>query len=384
MPKIKITEVDNTGVTLLPEVSNTVYIPGMAAEAFEPELFTSVSSFKNSAHFNFESGSTPDSSYKLALRLLELGMYVLYEGFTEAPTASGIDWTRLEDKSLYDVKFLSTGAYAIPSSAMVTCAEKRGDCVALIDHPKEISGESAEGQALAVRSWFETNGYNAGSEYAAAFTPWCDISLSNSEESLPGSAAYLLAYARMAQNNPGWFAAAGSFRGVVPGLVDVSYKYTSADCEILQARSATGEVELDQTGDNVGIAINPIAYRRPFGIVVWGNRTMLKNVSGTKATSFLNIRNLISEIKKTLYNAANTYTFEQNSEVLWINFKSVITPLLDRMQSSQGINGYSIAKLATPAKARLKARISIIPIEAVEDFELEVYLEDSLETSENA
>ena len=52
MPKIKITEVDNTGVTLLPEVSNTVYIPGMAAEAFEPELFTSVSSFKNSAYFN--------------------------------------------------------------------------------------------------------------------------------------------------------------------------------------------------------------------------------------------------------------------------------------------------------------------------------------------
>ena len=100
------------------------------------------------------------------------------------------------------------------------------------------------------------------------------------------------------------------------------------------------------------------------------------------ASSFLNIRQLCCEIKKTLYRAARRFTFEPNSDALWYNFKSVITPLLDEMKSNQGIKGYQIIKLKTNKKALLVAKIKIVPIEAVEDFDLTVELADSIEVNE--
>jgi hypothetical protein len=83
-----------------------------------------------------------------------------------------------------------------------------------------------------------------------------------------------------------------------------------------------------------------------------------------------------------MYEASRKYTFEQNTETLWINFQSYITPLLDRMQSGNGILGYTFVKQKTDAKARLKAKLTIIPVEAVEDFDLHVELADSLNVSE--
>jgi hypothetical protein len=109
---------------------------------------------------------------------------------------------------------------------------------------------------------------------------------------------------------------------------------------------------------------------------------MLVNAGSTKATSFMNVRVLISELSKALYDASVANTFEQNNEVLWFKFTSMITPLLDRMTSGEGIEGYRLIRLATDKKARLKAKLIITPIEAVEDFEIEISLEDSIEVNE--
>ena len=77
MPKVQIKEVDNTGAIQLDGTSNVVYIPGLASgsTAVEPKLFSSVSKFVEKAEDYAE-----DGSYKLAKRLLQLGMQVLYEG----------------------------------------------------------------------------------------------------------------------------------------------------------------------------------------------------------------------------------------------------------------------------------------------------------------
>ena len=47
------------------------------------------------------------------------------------------------------------------------------------------------------------------------------------------------------------------------------------------------------------------------------------------------------------------------------------------MKANQGIEDYIIEQVETTEKAKLMAKIRIIPIEAVEDFELELALEDS-------
>jgi hypothetical protein len=48
------------------------------------------------------------------------------------------------------------------------------------------------------------------------------------------------------------------------------------------------------------------------------------------------------------------------------------------MKADQGIKGYTITQTANDKKALLTARIRIVPIEAVEDFDISIYLEDSL------
>lgn len=392
MPKYKITEVDNTGSLSLNEQSNVVFIPGKGSPldiAKGPTLCRTKAELDKLLE---NSGDTHDASYYIALRLISLGMQVLYkvclvvthEGVDSIRMAEE-DWEALKDKNLYDIRFLTTGGYAIPSSYMVECATKRGDCIALIDHAKTLddSSESGADNSYAGKVRRAVSTYT--SKYAACFTPWFQADLGDtSATDVPGSVGYLLAYARSVQSNPLWKAVAGVFRGRIPELVSVDYDYTSADCDKLQGRAE----ELDDEGDNSVFAINPICYRRysgftgGFNYVIYGNRTLLApGEKGLQATSFLNVRALITELSKTLYNASVTYTFEQNSDVLWVNFKSLITPLLDKMQSGEGIAGYRIDRIATNKKARLCARVTIVPIEAVEDFELEIYLEDSLDAS---
>ena len=74
--------------------------------------------------------------------------------------------------------------------------------------------------------------------------------------------------------------------------------------------------------------------------------------------------------------------FEQNSDVLWVNFCSMIQPFLDRMMSGQGLSSYKIIKekLDTNGqkmpKGKLRATIKLWPIYAVEWFDITIELRD--------
>ena len=175
-----------------------------------------------------------------------------------------------------------------------------------------------------------------------------------------------------------WYAAAGYTRGVSSYTIDhTSVKLGEVALNALEPRCI-----IDQSADPK-FACNVIASFRG-SYYLWGNRTA--HPLGQKgdlatgdlvASSFLNIRQLCITIKKQLYVACRTFTFDPNSDTLWVNFVNAIRPTLEKMKSDQGIRDYKIVKLYNDSKASLKARIRIIPIEAVEDFDLEVSLEDS-------
>lgn len=426
MPHIYINEVDNTVASAV-ENFDVVYIPGAIEEngTLEdevPTLFVSANKFRE-ALTGSKSGaiSAENANAKLAEQLISLGLPVLFESFgkvkeiieesgmepvtvilTPEDIIAQVDFEKLADKGLFSFKFISAGAAGnlldefeeevegevITTSfadKMIACAAKRGDCIALIDHKKEF--EAVEGKTFAEQAHGAFSALLArvkdAAKFAAAFTPWCEFSFGT----FPGSSAFLSSYAQSIKNNPSWYAAAGSVRGQIPAFIRPLEEFGDADCLILQAREINPDGSFNDLEDNKGFAINPICNIRPFGYIVWGNRTLVDNeeTNGLSASSFLNIRNLCCDIKKTLYIAAHKFTFEQNSDILFVNFKAEITPLLDRALSGNGIRGYRIIKQSTDVKARLKATVRIVPIEAVEDFELTVEMTDSTEeVSENA
>lgn len=371
--------------------------------------------------------ATYDKGWIVANNLLNLGMQVLYIGFKKGdttifgdgtPTESkfeeflqGRDFSALEDRSVHDFRFLTLGGYnTIPKNStygtkdkslnIVKVAKARKDCIALVDCEststtykdvmKDFNNDNTDAipyKAIS-ETWEDT--------FVAAFAPWCTFNLSefglapissgeepNAKEvttiDLPGSIVYLFAFAQSIQNYPTWYAAAGSVRGVSP----YAYKPTEIYGELA--------VNTLETRDPGTATINAICNVNPYGYLMWGNRTLCpvgmtnsgkETGEDLSASNFLNIRNLIIDIKKTLYQACRSLTFEQNNDTLWTKFTAAITPLLDTMKTSNGISGYKLTKGTPTRKAEMVATLRIVPIEAVEDFTITIEIGDSLEVTE--
>lgn len=303
------------------------------------------------------------------------------------------------DKGNYSIKYLTAGGYPVFEynnnslvTAMLDLAENRGDCVAIIDHTNNPYRQTnVDRPGSLYQAVISSDAITSGAgEFGAMFTPWCSFNrttsdkdsedkiLDNSTIQLGGSFAYLGALADSLKTNAPWMAIAGSTRGKVQNLSDngVTVRIPNGAADYMQPRS---------TEDHVGVAVNAITDIKPYGNVIWGNRTLKKNDDNLVATSFLNVRNLISDVKKLCYRTARKLTFEQNNDILWVNFKSMIAPTLDRMVSGYGLSGYKFVRDTEHEKANTKAtlcaKIYLYPVYPVEDFYVTIVLQDDDEVS---
>ena len=91
---------------------------------------------------------------------------------------------------------------------------------------------------------------------------------------------------------------------------------------------------------------------------------------------------MISDIKKLAYSTAKALMFEQDSDTLWLNFKSGVSPLLEQLKSGNGISNYKIIRGTTKdngkalTRGELAAVIKIFPKYAIEYFEITVVIAD--------
>ena len=368
-----------------------------------------------------------DMSYVYAKELLMSGISVIYKVVNGTDYESILSSIKtlfinslvnpdgLRDKGEYSIKYLTSGGYPSFSykvinenneisyefvddfsTNMANLAGSRGDAVALID-PADCTLTS-DNRNLSIEQLINpTNIYFAAeellgnidnAEYASLFVPWglyntqavytvgngsTLISLPQLDSVImPPSFGYLQALAKSIRINNNWLAIAGIARGQVPYIRGL---YTT--------KRLSNTLANEYQPRNGRTSINAITDIKPYGLTIWGNRTMKNNLKnamggedGLTATSFLNIRNMVSDVKKTAYIAAKTLMFEQNSDVLWVNFLSRITPLLDQLMSGQGLSDYKVIKNPTDEKAKLKATIKLYPIYAVEDFDITIELSD--------
>lgn len=266
----------------------------------------------------------------------------------------------------------------------------RGDCVALIEADEKTyvsaTGVQTNPEVKIIAAINKMTGINADNgKFSALTVPSVHYIMEDNEtfgknKKFPGAFHYLACFMNSLKLGfAEWYAAAGYTRGVASFIVDhTSVKLGEIAINALEPRNYE-----DPQSDYPKFACNVIANFRG-SYYLWGNRTAHPlgkkgslDTGDLVASSFLNIRQLCCTIKKQLYVACRTFTFDPNSDTLWVNFCNAIRPTLEAMKADQGIRDYKIVKVFTDKKATLKAKIRIIPIEAVEDFDLEVSLEDS-------
>ena len=307
---------------------------------------------------------------------------------------------KLLDKGEYSVKYITSGAYPTYElvfydeksgeykdagivDAMINCAYTRGDAFALIDHSnnpeRSLKATDGSGSVYAHIKKTEGSGIPNSDErntFATMFTPWATYSCplapaKHTTQLMPASFAYLTGMAQSVVVNPNWLAIAGVNRGLAPSIkaLNTVERLTNTIADAYQPRDER--------------AINAITNIKPYGLTIWGNRTLVSNGEGNlTGKSFLNIRSLICDIKKVAYTAAKSLLFEQNTEILWNKFKAQIMPTLDKMVHGYGLSNYKIIKATTKyngdplAKGEIAAVIKIYPIYAVEDFEITVVMSD--------
>ena len=313
-------------------------------------------------------------------------------------------FTRLTDRGEYDIKFITSGGYPIfdcygdsaftlPNNIakiMLWSAAKRGDAITLIDYINSIGKANTnvysdiEGATIGTSLQFSVNQLpqeeNNGDlrvqlsnnreenilKYGTMLTPWSTYNSVVYSKSyiFAGSFGYLKALATSVQTNANWYPVAGVTRGVVPNLKQLNTNITNAIAESLQTIK--------------GISINPITLIKPYGYTIWGNRTLHYNdKEDLVASSLLHIRNLVCDVKKAVYIAAKKFMFEPISETLWLNFKSEIEPLLDKMKTGNGLTDYQVLKKTTKEKATICAVIRLWAVDAVEKFDVTIELSDS-------
>ena len=319
-----------------------------------------------------------DPSWCMAKSLIQLGMPVVYirmneydssssdsdydvtvkkayeqleKIFAEASSSDLEDtvYSKLLDKNTYNIQFITSGGYptleyknSSISSGMVSMASSdvtgsynsgRGDAVALLDHTNNMYRP-----LIGPDSFFEMNPVE-NSSYASIFTPWCETSVSGLRYA-PGSFIYLYNVASKLGASYSWSIYSGINNGHCNIVSNLNTKH------VLTNKIA--EYYQNDFRNPKHCSINAITYIRNYGYCIWGNRTCEAYTASASnkgfSLSFLNIRNLVSDVKKQAYFASTELMFEINNDVLWTKFKSKMQRLLDQMVSGYGLEAYKFVK----------------------------------------
>ena len=243
------------------------------------------------------------------------------------------------DAEVTNVNLLAVPAVSTASvvTALIDVAEKRGDCLALVDPPSKggIDGAGTGGikSADGVIKWH--NGVSGlvdapttslNSSYAAMFWPWVQVmdGLNAQKLYLPPSAIAAETIAQSDYSSEQWYAPAGLNRGAVKNVLQAQFRPTLGERDALYSQ---------------GNAINPIATFRGTGIVVWGQRTLQRLPT---ALDRINVRRLLIFLRQVIDRAAIGLVFEQNDSSMWRKFTNIVSPVLDGVQARRGIVDYRV------------------------------------------
>ena len=215
--------------------------------------------------------------------------------------------------NIVSVPGLTRASHATQVDSVISLAEDRGDCIAVVDLSNY--GTSVANAASAADS--------ANSSYAAAYWPWLQTqSATGKNEWIPASVVIPGVYAFTDGAAAPWFAPAGLTRGGIGDVIQAERKLTRTQRDTLYDSN-----------------VNPIATFPGAGINVFGQKTLQKKSS---ALDRVNVRRLLIDLKKFVGDVSRTLVFEQNTTTTRNTFLAQVNPFLESVVQRQGLYAYRV------------------------------------------
>lgn len=239
-------------------------------------------------------------------------------------TSSGL--YAFQNPEAIDINLLATPGFttgAVIGTALQIC-QARGDVLYLVDSPFGLRPQQ-------VVDWH--NGMLQSdlstvldSSYGALYWSWLQVydQYSASYIWVPPSGHIAAVFSRTAKRNDTWFPPAGTDNGVIQNVVDVEYSPTQGERDLLYGASN---------------AVNPIVKFPNGGIVVWGQKTLQR---ASNPLDRVNVRMLLTAIKKNSTSILRAFVFQPNDTVLWSQALSVLNPYLSDVQGRRGLSAYKV------------------------------------------
>jgi len=238
------------------------------------------------------------------------------------------------------------------NTSIISLAETRGDCIAVVDLVPTGS----------ILSDVTTQAATLNSSYAATYWPWVQVqSATGKNEYVPAGTVIPGVYAFTDNASAPWFAPAGLVRGGVAGVIQTERKLTKGDRDTLYLGK-----------------VNPIATFPGTGISVFGQKTLQTKAS---ALDRVNVRRLLIELKKFIGDQARNLVFEQNTIATRNRFLATVNPYLESVVQRQGLYAYRVVMDDTNNTAdvvdrnQLVGQIFIQPTKTIEFVVLDFTIE---------
>jgi hypothetical protein len=214
---------------------------------------------------------------------------------------------------------LNAQNHAAQTTGLVTLAQGRTDCIAVID----VVAYNASINTVT------TQATSYDSSYAATYWPWLQTVDAGTGQTVwaPASTYIPAVYAFTDASSDPWFAPAGLLRGALGSVVRAERKLTSGNRDTLYEAN-----------------VNPIATFPGSGVVVFGQKTLQKRAS---ALDRVNVRRLLIALKGYITQVSDNLVFEQNTNATRNNFLANVNPYLESVQQRQGLYAFKVVMDAT-------------------------------------
>ena len=281
------------------------------------------------------------------------------QGLTVTAYADAISMLENKDEYVFNIVsapglVYATSGHSAQLDSIISLAENRGDCIAVVDlveHGATVSNTT--GAAASVNS-----------SYTSTYWPWLQMQSGTGKNVwVPASVVIPGGYAFTDGASAPWFAPAGLTRGGIGDVIQPERKLTRSQRDELYSAN-----------------VNPIATFPGAGINVFGQKTLQKKKS---ALDRVNVRRLLIELKKFVGDASRGLVFEQNTNTTRNSFLAQVNPYLESVVQRQGLYAYRVVMDDTNNtpdtidRNQLIGQIYIQPAKTVEFIVLDFTIEPS-------